>query len=113
MDLLINISKEGKISLILEKNKKSLANFSWLDQRDLMEKLLPQLEKFLKREKVKLTDLKKVKVSSAMGENCSTTRIATAQAEAINYCLTSHWHFPGNRLISRLAVILFQGWQKN
>jgi hypothetical protein len=87
MNLIIAISQEGEVSLFLEKNKKRIASLVWKDKKDLMEKLLPNIEKFLKQEKIKPQDLVTVKVSSEIEKNCSTSRIAIAQAKALNYCL--------------------------
>lgn len=77
MILIIDISKQP--CLILEKNKKKIASHSWTGLYQLSETLLKEIDKFLKKEKVELEDIKKIKVIPSK-ESIVSTRIAKAVA---------------------------------
>ena len=76
MTLLIDLSKE-KLCLILERNKKKIAVHKWDGLYQLSETLLVELDKFLKKNKINLSDIKKFKVIPSE-KSIVSTRIAEA-----------------------------------
>ena len=59
-------------------------NSTGTDERNLAEKLLPEIDKLIKRNKLIAWGVAKVRVESDQGDNFTTTRIARATAEAWN-----------------------------
>lgn len=76
MTLIIDLSKE-KLCLIIERNKKEIAVHQWDGLYQLSETLLSELDKFLKKNKIKLSDIKKYKVIPSE-KSIVSTRIAKA-----------------------------------
>lgn len=76
MTLIIDLSKE-KLCLVLEQNKEKIAVHQWDGLYQLSETLLVELDKFLRKNKVKLSDIKKYKVIPSE-KSIVGTRIAKA-----------------------------------
>ena len=76
MTLIIDLSKE-KLCLILERGKKKIAVHQWDGLYQLSETLLVELDKFLKKNKINLSDIKKFKVIPSE-KSIVSTRIAEA-----------------------------------
>ena len=78
MDLIIDLSKKEP-RLVLKQGRKGIASHQWPGLYQLSETVLPQIDKFLKKNKVKLDDLRKVEVIPSK-ESLVSTRIAKAVA---------------------------------
>lgn len=78
MTLIIDLSKKQPC-LILKQGKKKIAGRQWSGLYQLSETLIPEIDKFLKKGKIKLADLKEIKVIPSK-ESMVSTRIARAVA---------------------------------
>lgn len=78
MNLIINLSKKEP-SLILKQGQKEIASHQWTGLYQLSETLLLEIDKFLKNNKIKLKDIKQIKVIPSKDSMVS-TRIAKAVA---------------------------------
>ncbi len=76
MTLIIDLSKKEP-SLILKQGQKKITRHQWPGLYQLSETLVLEIDKFLKKNKVKLTDIKKIKVVPSK-ESIVSTRIAKA-----------------------------------
>ena len=76
MILIIDLSGE-KLCLILKKDKKEIAVHQWNGLYQLSETLLVELDEFLKKNKINLSDIKKYKVIPSE-KSIVSTRIAKA-----------------------------------
>lgn len=83
MYLYIHLKKE-KITLQLKDNKKVIDFSLWNDENNLSEKLLPEIDKLLKKNEVKKENIK-LTVKTDMPAGYTTTRIAQVVAKAWNY----------------------------
>ena len=72
MTLLIDSSNREKVVLQILKAKHEFAS------ENLSEKLVPEIEKFLKKQKIKFKDLTKVEVKTDFGFSKTRTVVATA-----------------------------------
>ncbi len=77
MTLIIDLLKEPK--LVLKKDKKEIDSFEWEGLYQLSETLLLNIERFLKKNKVKLEEIKNIKVIESRKSMVS-NRIAKAVA---------------------------------
>lgn len=78
MTLIIDLSKPEP-KLILKNGRKEMASHSWAGLYQLSETLILEIDKFLKKNKVSLDDLRKIKVIASQDSMVS-TRIAQAVA---------------------------------
>jgi len=78
MKLIIDLSKKEP-SLILKQGAKKIASKQWPGLYQLSETLLLEIDKFLKKNKVKLAEIKNIKVVPSK-ESLVSTRIAKAVA---------------------------------
>lgn len=78
MILIIDLSNQ-KPALILKQGQKETASHQWAGLYQLSETLLPQIDKFFKKNKIKLADIKNIKVIPSK-ESLVSTRIAKAVA---------------------------------
>jgi len=78
MTLIIDLSKKEP-SLILKQGQKKIASHQWAGLYRLSETLLSNIDKFLKKNKIKLIDIKEIKVVPSE-ESLISTRIAKAVA---------------------------------
>ena len=78
MTLIIDLSKPEP-KLILKDGRKEMASHNWVGRFQLSETLIPEIDKFLKKNKVSLDDLRKIKVIASQDSMVS-TRIAQAVA---------------------------------
>lgn len=78
MILIIDLSKKEP-SLILKQGRKKITSHQWAGLYQLSETLVLEIDKFLKKNKVKLTDIKEIKVVPNK-ESIVSTRIAKAVA---------------------------------
>jgi tRNA A37 threonylcarbamoyladenosine modification protein TsaB len=86
MKILLEI-KSGWIKIILQDGKKILDAVSFLEERNLSEKLLPTIDKLLKKNKLQPEDMADFQVVSDLGENYTTFRIAKTVAEAFKFAV--------------------------
>ena len=82
MILIIDISQEP--ALILKKGGKIIAEHSWPGLYQLDETLLIEIDKFLKKNKVDLKEIKEIKVKPSKKSMVS-ARIAKAAALGLKY----------------------------
>jgi len=78
MILVIDLSKKEP-SLVLKDGNKKIASHDWTGLYQLSETLLPEIDKFLKKNKVKLDQIEDIKVIPSE-ESLVSTRIAKATA---------------------------------
>lgn len=86
MKILLEI-KAGWIKIILKNKKNILDEVSFLEERNLSEKLLPTIDKLLKKNKLQPQDIADFQVVSDLGENFTTYRIAKTVAEAFKFAI--------------------------
>jgi hypothetical protein len=86
MKVLITI-KDRKVKISLYKGKKGIDFLDMADEYKLSEELLPEIDKLLKRNKLKPEDIRKMEVRSDQNDTFTTTRIAKTVAKMWNYCL--------------------------
>jgi len=86
MKILLEI-KAGLIKIILQDKKNILSEMSFLEERNLSEKLLPVIDKLLKKNKLQPQDIEDFQVRSDLGENYTTFRIAKTIAEAFKFAV--------------------------
>jgi len=84
MKLLISIEKNS-ISLKLWKNGKKVDALSFPDEHNLGRKLLPEIDKILKRNKLVPENIKETELISDLSDNFTTRRIAEAVKNAFNW----------------------------
>lgn len=85
--LIIKI-KGRKILLELKDSKKILIDsFEWEDENNMSTELLSTIDTLVKRNKIGIGDLGDIKVLSDQ-KSYTSTRIASAVAKTVSYCLT-------------------------
>jgi len=84
--LLLEI-KSGWIRIVLKDEKKVLDELSFLEERNLSEKLLPTIEQLLRKNKLQPQDIQDFQVTSDLGENYTTFRLAKTVAEAFKFAV--------------------------
>ncbi len=78
MNLIIDLSKEEPC-LVLKQDNKKIESYCWKGLYQLSETLILEIDKFLKKNKIKLKDIKEIKVVPSKKSMVS-TRIAKAVA---------------------------------
>jgi tRNA A37 threonylcarbamoyladenosine modification protein TsaB len=78
MTLTIDLSKK-EIQLVLKRDNKKIASHQWAGLYQLSETLIPEIDKFLKKNKAKLAELKEIRVVPSK-ESMVSSRIAKAVA---------------------------------
>jgi tRNA A37 threonylcarbamoyladenosine modification protein TsaB len=86
MKILLEI-KSGRIIIILKDKRSILEEVSFLEERNLSEKLLPTIDKLLKKNKLQPQDIQDFQVVSDLGENYTTYRLAKTVAEAFKFAV--------------------------
>jgi tRNA A37 threonylcarbamoyladenosine modification protein TsaB len=84
MKIVIQIEKKI-IEISLKKGKNKLEKTVFPDERDLGEKLIPTVDKMLKKAKIEPKDIQKVEVASDQSDSFTTTRIAKTFATVFNW----------------------------
>ena len=74
-----------QITLLLKQEGQIIDSFDFPEERQLSEKLLPSIEKLLKKNKLATKNIEKIEVQSDLGDNFTTYRIARSVAEAWNF----------------------------
>lgn len=80
MILIIDLSKEPR--LILKQGQKTIAQHQWLGLYQLSETLIKEIDNFLKKQKIKLEQIKEIKVVPSK-QSLVSTRIAKAVASGL------------------------------
>ena len=83
MILIIDLSKKEP-ALILKQGQKKIVKHQWPGLYQLSETLISEIDKFLKKNKVKLAELKEIKVVPSK-ESMVSTRIAKAVVLGLRY----------------------------
>ncbi|MAF20083.1 MAG: hypothetical protein CMI55_00170 [Parcubacteria group bacterium] len=78
MNLVIDLSK-NEPCLVLRRESKKIASHQWAGLYQLSETLILEIDKFLKKNKIKLKELKEIKVAPSE-QSMVSTRIAKAVA---------------------------------
>jgi len=86
MILTINTTENSRLEIGLRQGKHGLVLLEQPANRDQAENLLPMIKDMLDKQKVKLSDLKKIIVSNGQG-SFTTLRIGIATANALGYAL--------------------------
>ncbi|HDZ85833.1 MAG TPA: hypothetical protein ENH35_04795 [Candidatus Moranbacteria bacterium] len=76
--------KKEKITLQLKDNKKVIGSSLWNDENNLSEKLLPEIDKLIRKNKINKENIK-LTVKTDIPAGYTTTRIAKSVANAWNY----------------------------
>lgn len=84
MEIIITI-KDKKVSIILLERKVEKDALKIVEEHSLSQKLLPSIDKLLKRNNLTAKDIKKMRVASDQDNTFTTTRIAKTVAEAWNF----------------------------
>jgi FAD synthetase len=82
IEILIN---KGVVALLLRKKQKTMDSLIFSEERRLSERLLPEIDKLIKKNKLAPTDIAKITVKSDLGPNFTTYRIAKTVAESWNW----------------------------
>lgn len=90
MNLLIEI-KNKKVAIQLCCGKKILSCSSFPEKNNLSEKLLPEIDKLLKKNKLTPRDIKNVIVQTDTPESFTTSRIAQAAGKAWNWTISTNY----------------------
>jgi len=86
MKILLEINA-GRVGIILKDKKNILDKVFFLEERNLSEKLLPTIDKLLKKNKLQPQDVEDFQVISDLGENFTTFRIAKTVVEALRFAI--------------------------
>ena len=86
MILYINTTKNDKVELQLKKGNKVVAKSEFNVKFNQAEKLLPGIDKLLKKSKTKLRSIKKIEVEN-QGGTFSSLRIGVITANALGFAL--------------------------
>ncbi len=77
--------KNKVVKICLAKGKMELDQITFMEQNNLSEKLLPAIDKLLRKNKLAPKDIKKMSVSSDTPESFTTSRIAKAVEKTWNW----------------------------
>lgn len=86
MNLYIDTSKNNEINLSIKNNKKIVESIVIEAKYSQAELLLPEIDRLLKKAKIKLIDLKKIFVADK-GEGFTALRIGIVTANTLGYAL--------------------------
>jgi len=76
------------IALLYLKDKKKIIDSSiWLENNNLSQKLLSEIDKIIRKNKLKKEDIQKIEVKSDIPVGYTTTRIAETVAKTYNFAV--------------------------
>jgi tRNA A37 threonylcarbamoyladenosine modification protein TsaB len=84
MKIVIKIENRTVELLLLDKQK-LVDSFKFAEERQLSERLLPEIDKMLKKNKLKTEDIEKIEVESDLGDNFTTYRLAKIVSDTYNW----------------------------
>lgn len=88
--MIIEIQISNKqITLFLKDKKNIVDSLDFPEERQLSERLLPAIDKLIKKNKLKTEDIEKITVESDLGDNFTTCRIAKTVANTWNWAMKS------------------------
>jgi tRNA A37 threonylcarbamoyladenosine modification protein TsaB len=76
---------ENKATLFLRDGRKIIDKTEWLENNNLSQKLLLEVDKIIRKNKLKKEDIKKIEVKSDIPVGYTTTRIAQTIAKTFNF----------------------------
>jgi tRNA A37 threonylcarbamoyladenosine modification protein TsaB len=76
-----------EITLLLKDKKNIIDSVDFPEERQLSEKLLPAIDKLIKKNKLSAKDINRIKVKSDLGDNFTTCRIAKTVANTWNWAM--------------------------
>ncbi len=79
--------KFNQAEITIYQDKKKIKKVSWQDKQDLDQKLLRELDKILKRSRIKITDLKEIKYFAEKDNSITARNIGQATIESLNFAL--------------------------
>jgi tRNA A37 threonylcarbamoyladenosine modification protein TsaB len=86
MILELHLTK-NKATLYLKDGKNILDKTSWVENNNLSQKLLLEIDKIIRKNKLKKKDIKKMEVKSDIPVGYTTTRIARTVAKTYNFAV--------------------------
>lgn len=81
------IIRNNETRIILKKGNKLLDAVSFAEKNNLSEKLLPAIDKLLRRNKISPGDIKRTALKTDIKESYTTQRIAAAVAKTYNFAV--------------------------
>ena len=84
--LLIQL-KSNQIKIILYQDKKEIKAIFWEDKLDLDTQLLKKLDKFLKMNRIRIVDIKKIEFTAREDVGVTAKNIVQATVESLNFAL--------------------------
>ena len=84
MNLKINI-ENNRINIFLRDKDKILDRIAFPEERNLSEKLLPSIDKLLKKNKLEPRQIEKMELKADMDDSFTTFRIAKSMADSFNW----------------------------
>lgn len=84
MNIVIKI-ESNCVELILKNNQVVLDTVRWEEKLDLSQKLLGGIDQILVKNNLKIRDIDKINVESAISNKLTTVRIAKIVAKTLNY----------------------------
>lgn len=79
--------KNGQIILVLKEENKIIDKLNFTEEHNLSEKLLLNIDKLLKKNKINNKRVKKIELESDIGEPYTTYRIAKTIAKTFNWSI--------------------------
>ena len=81
------IIKNQEVSIRLLKNKTILDRLNFEEARNISEKLLPAIDKILRKNKLTAKEIKKFTLDTDLGESFTTYRIAKTLEKTFNWAV--------------------------
>jgi tRNA A37 threonylcarbamoyladenosine modification protein TsaB len=82
--------ENNQITIFLKSKREILDELSFPEARDLSQKLLPNIDRLLKKNGISPGKIEKIELKSDIGEPYTTYRIAKAVAKTFNWSVKKH-----------------------
>jgi len=79
--------KKEKNKICLINGGKIVSQSVWKEENNMSQKLLPEIDKIIKRNKLKLSRIKRIELESGIPASFTTVRIAKTTAKIFNYAV--------------------------
>jgi len=86
MVLKLHLKKEKNILYLMD-GKRIVGQSVWKEENNMSQKLLAEIDKIIKKNKLKLNCVKKMEIKSDIPAGFTTTRIAKIVAKTFNYAI--------------------------
>jgi hypothetical protein len=86
MNIEIKIEK-NTVSIFLQNKNNIVDQVVFLEKRNLAEKLLPSIDKLLKKNKLRPKDVKRMELEADMDDSYTTFRIAKSVVDSFNWAV--------------------------